>query len=257
MINNSCARVITLAKHLSINHVVVCDLEPLLALPGKIDSLIIDSEDGFSQLGQSRALLSRELGYPDTSLWNMVTGGPVELEPSIGSLADWNRFHNTDATLITLPSRIPEGRLKGAVLAPYDGSICHQRFANDRWSSTSRDFMYNVTYEGLHEAFYRLGARRVGLTHLSGIKTRLGSFDSHATSWQVEAVLHFSRAHPDLESVTFWDTTPGNPVQDSVDRLSSSTGPGEHRPIARSSNSRWGIEFVTLNWPKSVSGGAS
>ena len=67
---------------------------------GIVDCLIVDSEDGFSQLGGVRGFLSEELGYPDTSLKTWTEPGyPDRLEPSIGQLADWCRARTPEITI--------------------------------------------------------------------------------------------------------------------------------------------------------------
>lgn len=223
-------------------------LEPLLT-SGKIDCLIAESEDGFCQLGQERRLLSDELGYVDTSLAKYTIAGYSEkLEPSIGQLCDWNRSENKDVTLIVMPARRAESRLKGLILSPYDDSKCYQKFANGSWARPHRDFVYNVTYEALEQAFHYLGARRIAVTHLSRVKTFPGGFKEDVTKCQVEAALHFCREHEEVEAVVFWDPTPGNPVQGAVDYFLALPDVGRNRPIRRFSTEQWGIKFVNISW---------
>ena len=70
-------------KELNIDHVTGLRLEQLL-VASSVDSVIADSEDGFCQLGQEREFLSKELGYPDTSLHRWIYKGyPDRLEPSL------------------------------------------------------------------------------------------------------------------------------------------------------------------------------
>jgi len=216
---------------------------------GEFDCVIAESEDGFCQLGMERNFLSRELGYADTSLHRYaIEGYQDKLEPSIGQLCDWNRFKNKSITLVVMPARRLESRLKGLILSPYDGSKCYQKFAFGPYVSPHRDFMYNVAYEAIYQAFHRLGARRIAMMHLSRIKTWPGGYKEDVTKCQIEAVLHFQKDYPGLESVTFWDDRPGNPVQGALDYFMAQDDVGAHRPIERFSTQQWGIEFVTINW---------
>jgi len=118
------------AKTLPIRHSFGKRLEEVL-LDGEIDCLVADSEDGFSQLGQERQFLSKELGYTDTSLnYLLVKNYPYRLEPSIGQLADWCRGRPNEITLVVMPSRRLDSKFKGLILSPYDGAQCYLKFAN-------------------------------------------------------------------------------------------------------------------------------
>ena len=111
-------------NRLNIEHVTDRRIEHLLE-DSSIDSVIADSEDGFCQLGQAREFLSKELGYPDTSLGRWMEGGhPDLLEPSIGQLADWCRARSPEITLAVIPSRRIDTQLKGLILSPYDITDC-------------------------------------------------------------------------------------------------------------------------------------
>jgi len=46
-----------------------------LAEQGIVDAIIVDSEDGFSQLGQMRGFLSTDLGIPERNLVKYVLDG--------------------------------------------------------------------------------------------------------------------------------------------------------------------------------------
>lgn len=224
----------------------VSRLEPLV-LARDIDCVISESEDGFCQLGQERQFLSKELGYPDTGLTGYaVEGYRSMLEPSIAQLCDWNRSENRAVTLVVMPSRRLESRLRGLILVPHDGAACYQRFASGERVRPYRDFMYNVTYEAIYQAFHRLGARRIALTHLSRVKTWLGTFKADVTKCQVEAALHFCEEHSGMEGVTFWDPFQGNRVRESLEYFQSQADIGRHRAIERFSTEQWGIEFVTI-----------
>lgn len=178
-------------------------LKQLLA-EESVDCLIADSEDGFSQLGQERAFLSSELGYEDTSLKHFfVTDYPNRLEPSIGQLADWCRGRPAEITLVVIPSRRLNSKLKGLILSPYDGAQCYLQFANGEWAKPYRDFMYNVTWEALYQARYRLSAARPAVMHMSRTKTWRGEFQRDTTYCQVEATLNFHDQYGGLQCITF------------------------------------------------------
>jgi len=63
-----------------------------LVQQGHIDCCIVSTEDGFSPLGASRQFFSSELGI---------------IEADISRLANWNRFTNSEISLVGLPNQRP------------------------------------------------------------------------------------------------------------------------------------------------------
>jgi len=236
------------SKSLLISHSFDRRLEQVLS-EGEIDCLIADSEDGFSQLGQERHFLSEELGYPDTSLnYLLVKDYPYKLEPSIGQLANWCRGRPSEITLVVMPSRRHSSRLKGLILSPYDGAQSYLQFANGEWARPYRDFMYNVTWEALYQAFHTLNATAPALMHMSRCRTWRRQFQSDTTFCQVEAALNFYDEYRGPESLTFLDSFPGNPVKDAKKYFEKGGNRTPHRPFKRVSTQEWGINFVSISW---------
>ena len=237
-------------NHLNIEHVTDRRLEHLLE-GSSIDSVIADSEDGFCQLGQAREFLSKELGYPDTSLGRWMEGGhPDLLEPSIGQLADWCRARSPEITLAVIPSRRIDTQLKGLILSPYDGSQCYLQFANGEWSRPHRDFMYSVTWESLYQAVHRLDAKHPALMHLSRVRTWKSQYQWEVTYCQVEAALNFHDQFQGFSNLTFWDPYPGNCVTEAIEYFQKGNNRSPHRPFTHFSTEQWGINFVTIDWLK-------
>jgi hypothetical protein len=231
------------AKTLPIHHSFGKRLEEVL-LNEEIDCLVADSEDGFSQLGEERQFLSQELGYADTSLNHiLVKNYPYRLEPSIGQLADWCRGRPNEITLVVMPSRRLDSKLRGLILSPYDGAQCYLKFANGQWAKPHRDFMYHVAWEAFYQAFHRLSSTRPAVMHLSRER-----FERDTTYCQVEAALNFHDQYSGLQSVTFLDPFAGNPVSAAVKHFEGGMDRSPHRPFKRYSTEEWGIHFVTISW---------
>lgn len=107
-----------LGEDIIINHPVGYRPQTL-AERGLIDCVIVDTEDGFSQLGMMRHFLSEDLGLTERNLVKYVLDGfPDTLERNISSLADWNRFQNPEVTLVAIPSERQDSHSKGLILAP-------------------------------------------------------------------------------------------------------------------------------------------
>lgn len=223
-----------------------------LILRERIDCLIVDSEDGFSQLGEVRAFLSDDLGYADTSLLPyFLDVFPTQLDPSIGQLADWCRTRSPEINLVVVPSRRLNSQLKGLILSPYDGAECYQQFANGPYSRPHRDFFYSVTWEALYQAFHMLGSRHPAVTHMSRVKTLRNEYKWECTFCQVEAAFNFSNDHQGLIGLTFWDPTPGNCVAEAVSYFHDFKNKTRHRPLTHNSSEKLGIYFVTVSWKNS------
>ncbi|MCX7144130.1 MAG: hypothetical protein NT123_24455, partial [Proteobacteria bacterium] len=130
-------------ERIVINHPVGYKLQTL-AERGLVDCLIVDTEDGFSQLGGMRGFLAGDLGLRERNLVKWVLDGMSEdLERNIASLADWNRARD-EVTLVAIPSEREGSHLRGIILCPYDGSDCYRKYSAPNYWYTHRDFMYNV-----------------------------------------------------------------------------------------------------------------
>jgi hypothetical protein len=159
-----------LGEDVIINHSIGFRIETL-AQEGLVDAVIVDTEDGFSQLGGMRQFLAADLGLQERNLAKWALDGfPEYLERNIASLADWNRSREPEVTLVAIPSERRDGHLKGIILSPYDGSECYKQFSAPTCRRTNRDFMYNVTYEAIQYTYTTWHARRIGITHLSRSK---------------------------------------------------------------------------------------
>lgn len=228
-----------------INHPVGYSLQTL-ATNGLVDAVIVDTEDGFSQLGGMRHFLSADLGLTERNLVKFVLDGfPDKLERNISSLADWNRARS-EVTLVAIPSERRDSLLKGVILAPYERSDCYRRFAVPTYDKPHRDFTYNVTYEAISLAYRLWNARRIGVASYHG-----GKSHRDLTTCQVEAMSHFCNAHRGMESFTFLDATKGNHPLDIVNNFNSMPDIGVHRAIKTKELEFWGISFIDLDWTAS------
>lgn len=219
-----------------------------LAEKSLIDCIIVDTEDGFSQLGMMRRFLSRDLGLNERNLVQHVLDGfPETVERNISSLADWNRFKNTEVTLVAIPSERQPSHLKGVILVPHDGSECYRRYAGWEYGTPRphRDFVYNVTYEAIAHAYNKWGCKRIGVTHYFR-----GKYHRDLTTCQVEAMAHFCNDHQGIESFTFLDDHGGNQPLEIVTEFNKLPDIGFHRPIFTKTIRFWGIDFITLKWTK-------
>lgn len=224
----------------AINHLFRHRIETLVQ-EGFVDALVVDSEEGFSQLGDMRKFLSEELGLPERNLIKHVMDGfPEDFELNISSLADWNR-RNTDVTLVAIPSRRSSSKLKGIVISPYEGSKCYRPFAFPEHSRPYRDFFYNVSYEAISYVFNKWGARNIGLTHLARMRIH-----EDVTTCQIEAICHFCDDHPGIESFAFTDIFDGNVPIKIANELNDKKDRGQHRAIFTEIDSIIGCDFITL-----------
>ncbi len=157
-----------------------------LALSGGIDAYVVSTEEGFSPLGSNLSFLADDLGVS-------------ALE--IRRLADWNRFHNPNVSLIAVHSRNPDSLLKGIILAACETAKCYARFGESLYNrKPSRDFYYNVSYEAFAHAARAWGARRLALSHLSACNR----FHSDIATCAVEAFAHLAaQDFSSIDSLTF------------------------------------------------------
>lgn len=236
-----------LDEDVAIYHPIGLKLKTLVE-NGLVDAVIVDTEDGFSQLGGWRDFLSSDLGLTERNLAQWVLDGfPEKLERNISSLADWNQTRE-EITLVAIPSENPQGLLKGLILSPYEGSACYRKFPSPLCKSAiHRDFIYNVSYEAIFHAYHAWGARKIGITHLSSSKFG-GNYHSDLTTCQVEAMFHFCSDHSGVESFAFLDDTKGNMPLWLVNQYNSLADIGCHRPIHSKQLDYWGIRFVDLSW---------
>lgn len=236
-----------LGENIIINHPVGYQLQTLVQR-GLVDCVIVDTEDGFSQLGMMREFLSAELGLTERNLVkHALNGFPKNLEKNISSLADWNRSRIPEVTLVAIPSERPSSHLKGLILSPYDGSACYKKYSTPEYSKTHRDFIYNVTYEAISCAYKTWGARRIGIAHFSRSKYG-GKYRRDLTTCQVEAMAHFCNIHKGVECVTFMDDSEGNHPLEVVKEFNETQGIGVHRTINTKTTKFWGIDFIDLDW---------
>ena len=157
-----------------------------LVQQGHIDCCIVSTEDGFSPLGASRKFFSSELGID---------------EDDISRLADWNRFTNSEISLVGLPSQRTTSNLKGVVLAASETSKCYEQFAPAFHGRPYKDFYYNVAYESIAYSTKVLGAERIAMAHLSGSS----HFHEDIATCIAEALAHFCDIadNPNISSFLF------------------------------------------------------
>jgi hypothetical protein len=230
-----------------ITHFVNHSIEKLIE-EHNIDVLLIEPEDGFSQLGNARTFLTQDLGLEDRNLvrWTL-NGMKPDFEPSISSLSDWARYTDPDVTLIAIRSNRAFSKLKGLILVPYADSLCYKQFAEGEFARPYRDFFYNVTYEALFYASHIWQAKRPAIAHLSREKYR-DIYQQDITTCQVEASLHICNEFKGIEEITFWDCTEGNDVSYSVEYLEKEEQILRHKKIKVSIQKKEKIDFVELDW---------
>jgi hypothetical protein len=232
-----------------IAHFVEDNIQKLIELH-EIDVLLIEPEDGFSQLGNARTFLTHELGLKDRNLvqWTL-NGMKPDFEPSISSLTDWARHTDPDVNLIAIPSNLTSSKLKGLILVPYADSLCYKQFAQGEFAKPYRDFFYNVTYEALFYALHIWKAKRPAIAHLSREKYR-GVYKQDITTCQVEASIHICNEFKGFEKITFWDCTVGNDLEACINYLEKNQQIKQHRKIKIDIQKHGKIDFVGLNWNK-------
>lgn len=232
---------------MKLNHFIDIKIEKLLEAHNT-DVVLIEPEDGFSQLGTARTFLTKDLGLEDRNLVKWALGGmKSDFKPSIASLADWSRSTDPDVTLIAIPSNRKDSKLKGLILVPYADSRCYKQYAQGEYARPYRDFFYNVTYEALYYASNIWQAKRPAIAHLSREKYS-GRYKQDITTCQIEASMHICNEFKGIEEITFWDCTEGNPFKNSkalIEKYAENTG---HKKINVSIQKRGKIDFIELDW---------
>lgn len=232
---------------MKLNHFIDIKIEKLLEAHNT-DVLLIEPEDGFSQLGTARTFLTHDLGLEDRNLVKWALGGmKSDFKPSIASLADWSRSTDPDVTLIAIPSNRKDSKLKGLILVPYADSRCYKQYAQGEYARPYRDFFYNVTYEALYYACNIWQAKRPAIAHLSREKYG-GRYKQDITTCQIEASMHICNEFKGIEEITFWDCTEGNPFKQSkalIEKYEENMG---HKKINVSIQKRGKVDFVELDW---------
>lgn len=232
---------------MKLNHFIEIKIEKLLEAHNT-DVLLIEPEDGFSQLGTARTFLTHDLGLEERNLVKWALGGmKSDFKPSISSLADWSRSTDPDVTLIAIPSNRTDSKLKGLILVPYADSLCYRQFAQGEYARPYRDFFYNVTYEALYYARNIWQAKRPAIAHLSREKYG-GRYKQDITTCQIEASMHICNEIKGIEEITFWDCTEGNPFKQSRALIEKYKGKTGHKNINVSIQKRGKIDFVELDW---------
>jgi len=221
---------------------------------GAVDCVIVESENGFSQLGNMLPVLSEKLGLGlRNEVQHVFDGFPNEVKKNIADLSEWNRFENQFITLIAIPSERTFSSLKGLILVPYDGSKCYEKYTGWRYGTPRphRDFFYNVTYEAISYAVNKWDCRNIGLTHFYRERKYMSEKPYHRdmTTCQVEAISHFCSENRSAESFTFMDMFEGNnPLEEVVEEFNGVEDIGCHRAIVTHTLQHDGVDFVTLNW---------
>jgi hypothetical protein len=208
-------------------------LEPLVR-QGMVDAYIVATEDGFSPLGMNLRFLSDDLGVPITE---------------IKDLANWNRFHNQRVTLVAIPSRNKDGRLRGVILAASETSECYRRFATPLYGRPYRDFYYNVTFQAIAYACENWGTHQFALSHLSGS----GRFHEDIATCNVEALAHFcdTQKHP-IDSFVFLGCCILPTHLQGISRLNTEGYAGKHRSISTEIEGHSRHIRIHLDWPTDV-----
>ena len=197
----------------------------------QVDSYIISAEDGFSPLGSAKSFFSRTLG--------------VE-ENDIRRLANWNRFHNPEISLIGFPKKNIDSKLLGVVLAASETSKCYEQFATPFYGNPYRDFYYNVAYESISYAVNVFGARKLAMSHLSASS----HFHEDIATCVAEALAHFcdEQNTPKIESFLFVGCCIEVAHLSKIQQLNVEGDITKHHDIQIKKSIRNGFEVVSLNW---------
>ena len=203
-----------------------------LVQQGDVDCHIVSTENGFSPLGSSIHFFASELDIA---------------EADICKLADWNRFDNPNISLIGLPSKKPNSKLRGVVLAASETSKCYEQFAPACCHGKPyRDFYYNVAYESIAYSARVLGAKKIAMSHLSGS----GNFHEDIATCVAEALAHFcdNGDNPEIQSFLFVGCCIDPNHLHGIRRLNAEGDETEHRNIRTQTGQREGYEVVSFDW---------
>ncbi len=141
----------------------------------QVDCVIQAAEDGFSPLGQSRSWLAKSLEIDERELTRW---------------ADWVRFESDSPVFVVLRARGPSSRFRGVILSASESSKAYAQFRDQ--CGTSEQFHRIMACATIHHALSALGARNIGITHL----TESGAFREHVAKITVEAYLDLLHAFP-------------------------------------------------------------
>ncbi len=202
-----------------------------LVRQGHIDCCIVSTEDGFSPLGASRQFFSSELGI---------------IEADISRLANWNRFTNSEISLVGLPNQRPTSKLKGVVLAASETSKCYEQFAPAFHSKPHRDFYYNVAYESIAYTTKVLGAEKIAMSHLSGSS----HFHEDIATCVAEALAHFCDIadNPNISSFLFVGCCIDPNDLSGIQRLNFDSNVTRHRNICTKTTRKNEFEVISFDW---------
>ena len=238
----------TLGEKILIKHLVGYHAIKQLLESKKIDCIVVECEDGFSQLGGMRSLISKDLGFNERNLIKYALDGfPIDLKKNISSIADWCRS-NKEVTLAAMESNLKNSQLKGILICPYDDAQCYKKFSALEYPIPYRDFMYNVTYEAISHAYKKWNVKNIGITHFSRSKMSR-DFNSDTTICQLESAIHFSNEHKGIESFIFLDEVPGNQPIKMLAYLQNRKSIGRHRLIKTNVLEHIGVDFINLEIP--------
>jgi hypothetical protein len=203
-----------------------------LAQRDEADVAIVSPEDGFSPLGASRRFFEDDLG--------------VSYSEHVGPLADWNHSVNTRVTLVAIPSRNPEGRLRGVILAPGSNSRSYGTYSRSSSQSPNRSFYYNVAYEAIAFVCRQWESRRIAISHLCGGRR----FHADMATCQAEALAHFCDSDPQVapESFVFCGCCITPDHLKGIQRLNAESGISRHIPIHVEQETTAGVTLLHLDW---------
>ena len=112
----------------SVEHILSLTIDELVR-SRKIDCLIIECEQGFSQLGQIEDFLTMDLALAtNPNLQWEVDGIKEKIYPTLRGLADWARYRSPEIPHVGSTHPNLGGLLKGNLLSLYEGSRSYTRF---------------------------------------------------------------------------------------------------------------------------------
>ena len=202
-----------------------------LAKRGEADVAIVSTEDGFSPLGGSSRFFEEDLQVP--------------YDKVVRPLANWNRFENSRVTLVAIPTRNPQGLLRGLVLAPGNNTVSYNRFGA-AYGRPHRSYYYNVAYEAIAFVCRNWGAKKIGISHLSGS----GAFQEDMATCQAEALAHFCDSEPVFapESFIYCGCCITLDHLKGIHRLNAESGQSRHHSIRVDTEMVSGATLLHLDW---------